>query len=83
MDAFEQMYAHNNPNYGVNNPFFFLIILLFVEDKIILTIVATVSERHAPLSHTNTQLTQRRRYIHSYEVVRVLHIYISLIMICL
>ena len=38
-----------------------------------LTIVATVSERHAPPSHANTQLTP----IYSHEEVRVLHVYTS------
>ena len=69
----------------------------------ILTIVATVSERHAPPSHTNTQLggaclsetvatiiivkiilsqinrRMKKTGYYSYEEVRVLHIYISLI----
>ena len=40
--------------------FFYNIILLFISDKMISTIVATVSERHAPPSHANTQLTQRQ-----------------------
>ena len=45
---------------GVNNPFCLLRILLFIKDKMILTIVATDSNGHAPPSHANTQLTQRQ-----------------------
>ena len=41
----------------------------------ILTIVATVSERHALPNHDNTKTNP---VISSYEAVRVLHIYISI-----
>ena len=51
----------------------------------ILTIVATVSERHAPPSHANTKHNTKKKtgyfFFYSYEEVRVLHIYISIILI--